>query len=157
MRKNKCKNCKDTIQEGYFCSEECKDTYYNKIIEKQKNKRLAKMKEQDWYHINRVKEEADMRYWASAHDGCFRCSIGPGEKDPHIRGKFERWLYHRRRGCIVFTELRLKDGMGRPDLLIIDNGEIFIEEIVNTEKEKSLLLKKDKYPFPMTIIKVENE
>jgi len=103
--------------------------------------------------IMRVKEEARQDTWCTTHANCFRCSIGKAESEKHIRKKFDRFLEWRLFGATVFTELRLKDG-SRPDLIIcLNNGEVFIEEIVESEKEESLLLKEDKYPFPIKIIK----
>ena len=67
--------------------------------------------------------------------------------------KYERWCYHRSLGRIVFCELRLKNNMGRPDLIIIDNGFVWIEEIVKSEREGSLIEKKNKYPFKIRIVR----
>jgi len=105
--------------------------------------------------LGRVKEVARPDTWCTNHGNCFRCSIGDAESEAHARGKFERFIYWRQYGATVFTELRLKSG-DRPDLVIcLNNGEIFIEEIAESEKEVSLLAKKERYPFPMKIIRVE--
>ena len=110
--------------------------------------------------LNTVKEHARRDTWCTTHKNCFRCSITTtgelekkGESDIHIKKKFERYLYWRRFGATVYVELRLLDG-SRPDLVIcLNNGEIFIEEIVESEKEASLLLKEEKYPFPIKIVR----
>ena len=44
--------------------------------------------------------------------------------------------------------------MGKPDLTVVDKGFIFIEEIVSSEKEASIVAKKGKYPFPVVTVKV---
>ncbi|KKK53188.1 hypothetical protein LCGC14_3097270 [marine sediment metagenome] len=105
------------------------------------------------YALKSVKDQARPDTWSSAHKNCFRCSIGKGESEKHIRKKFERYLEWRKLGAVVFTELRLKDG-SRPDLIVcLNNGSVFIEEIVESEKEASLLIKEKKYPFPIRIVR----
>ena len=153
--KRKCKRCKKVIEEGCFCSEECKNLYYESLMEKRAKYRLSKLRDTIEYGIYKVKQVADNRFWCTTHANDFRCS--QAENEAHIRTKFERYLYHIKSGRTVFTELILKKGMGRPDLLIINKGEIWIEEIVNSEKEASLIKKKKKYPFPVNIIKVNKQ
>lgn len=122
---------------------------FNRKVKKDKEKYQKSL----IWALHSVKEQARQDTWSTAHKNCFRCSIGKGESEKHIRRKFERYLEWRKYGAVVFTELRLKDG-SRPDLIIcLSNGEVFIEEIVESEKEASLLLKEDKYPFPIKIIK----
>lgn len=106
-----------------------------------------------FWAVKRVKEEARSDTWCTNHGNCFRYSQEPAESDAHVRMKFERFLHWRKFGATVFTEVRWKEA-GRSDLVIcLNNGEIFIEEIVSSEKEESLLLKAEKYPFPIKIIK----
>jgi len=109
-----------------------------------------------FWAIKRVKEEARQDTWCTNHGDCFRCSTsedGKAESPQHIAKKFERWLYWRKFGATVFTEVRWKEG-GRSDLVIcLNNGEIFIEEVAVSEKEGSLLLKEEKYPFPVKVVR----
>jgi hypothetical protein len=68
--------------------------------------------------------------------------------------KYELWKEYRRLGAAVFTELRLKNG-SRPDLVVcLANGDVEIIEVVESETEESLLLKEEKYPFPIKIVRV---
>jgi hypothetical protein len=105
--------------------------------------------------LSRVKEVSRPDTWCTNHGNCFRCSVGDAESEKHARCKFDRFIYWRQYGATVFTELRLKTG-DRPDLVIcLNNGEIFIEEIAESEKEASLLAKKERYPFPMKVIRAD--
>jgi hypothetical protein len=125
------------------------------LYEKLKKRKLQKIKESEEYGLSILKKCADRKYWATSHKNCFRCSISLGNKNPetikHIIMKFIRFIYHRKLGRIVFTELRFSKGRGRADLVVVDKGNVFIEEIVVSEKEKTMLLKQDKYPFPVKI------
>ena len=109
-------------------------------------RRKAKMESTLTAAIRKVKEEARQDCWCTIHDSCFR--YYEGETDNHVRAKFERFLHWRKYGASVFTELILKNGK-RPDLIIcLNNGEVFIEEILESEKEENILLnKKEAYPF----------
>lgn len=145
---------------------------YDRMLKKAKLKRIAaferhkqismmqdkekREKSLSWA-LNVIKEQSRRDTWCTTHKNCFRCTVSPdlkkGESDAHIKKKFERYLEWRRFGAIVFTELILLGG-NRPDLVIcLNNGEIFIEEIVESEKGASLLLKENKYPFPVKIVK----
>lgn len=125
-------------------------------LEKKKNRVLSKKNSLLTFAICRIREEVEISTWSSVHKNCFRCSAGfmsNAETDTHIRAKFERFLYWRKFGATVFTEVRWKEGMGRSDLVVcLNNGEIFIEEIVCTEKEESILNKEERYPFPIKVI-----
>jgi len=116
---------------------------------------MEKLKNTIEYGINKVKQVAESRFWCTSHANCFKCS--EAEKESHIRTKFERYLYHIKAGRTVYTELILKKGMGRPDLIIVDKGFIWAEEICVSEKEASIIKKKKKYPFLMKVIKIKNE
>jgi len=160
IKRRKCCDCKRPINTPY--RNRCKECYQKKLqkqTEKKRNRQISKMKTSVEYQITKVKEVADKRFWCTAHDGCFRASFSEQGKKveslKHIRAKFDRWLLHRLEGHIVFCELRLKD-VGRPDLVIIhkNTGEIWIEEIVCSEKKESLIKKNNKYPFPVKSIKV---
>jgi len=147
----KCRRCKRTIEEGSHCPE-CKQIIIQEKIEKQKNRRISKTLDTIEYGKGEVKKYAEGKFWCSTHVGCFRG--GKSESEEHLDTKYERWKYHTRRGRTVYTELILKPGLGRPDLVIVDKGHIFCEEIVKTEKEASLIAKENKYPWPVSVIKV---
>jgi len=159
MVQYRCSKCGCEISYKYGKCSDCLKEIYQQQIEKRKNRILSKRKATIQYGIDQVKKFADGKKWAGSHASCFRCSLpGKGEKTEHIYKKFERWLYHRELGRTVFCELVLKEGFGRPDLIIIDRDEnVFIEEIVNSEKEASIILKKKKYPFPIKVIKTKGD
>ena len=107
--------------------------------------------------INRVKEVARRDTWCTNHSNCFRASFSQKDKnaesDRHRDKKYETWVEYRKMGCVVFVELRLLNGC-RPDLIVcFNNGDVEIVEIVESETEKSILIKKDKYPFPLRVVK----
>ncbi len=101
-----------------------------------------------------VKSQIREDVWCVSIVNHFRASFGKGEKEEHIDKKYERWKFWRKKGFQVITEPILKNGL-RPDLIVFNENEIFIEEIVNTEKEASLVKKKKEYPFYVNVIKVE--
>jgi len=107
--------------------------------------------------LKRVCEEARRDTWSTSHKNCFRGSIsidGKGETEAHLDKKYELWKEYRKAGATVFTELILKDG-SRPDLIVCwNNGDIEIVEVAKTEKEESLLLKEDKYPFKIKVFRI---
>lgn len=118
--------------------------------------RLKQRKTLQWA-LMQVKGAARRDTWSTDHANCFRFHSPPAESEAHIRAKFERFLEWRKHGAIVFTEMRWLDG-SRSDLVIcLNNGEVFIEEIAESEKEISLLAKEEKYPFPMKVIKCSEE
>jgi len=150
-----CSRCGKPIAEERGNCPSCKEIILQEKIDKQVNRKVSKLKNTVYYGLDRVKQVAEGRFWATAHSNCFRCS--KAEKEPHIRMKFERYLKHIQLGRTVFTELILKKDMGRPDLVVVDKGFVFVEEIVNSEKEASIIKKKLKYPFPIQIIKVDKK
>jgi len=95
--------------------------------------------------------------WKASIKNAFRYSLH--ESDDHIIAKFKRFHYWRRAGADVFTELILnKQNKGlRPDLVIVTNKDIFIEEIVSSEKEESIIKKRKDYPFAITVINAKDE
>lgn len=90
--------------------------------------------------------------WKASIKNAFRYS--PNERDEHIDKKFERHKYWRRQGADVYTELILngKNKGLRPDLVIVTDKGVFIEEIVCSEKEESIIKKRKTYPFQITVI-----
>lgn len=109
------------------------------------------------FAVNLVKEQARKDTWCTAHSNCFRGSLdldNSAETEEHLDKKYALWKEYRRLGCTVFTELILSNGL-RPDLIICyNNGDIEIIEVVNTEKEGSILKKKRDYPFKVKFVRV---
>ena len=157
MMKNKCSKCKIPIELGIFCTE-CYEIIKKDKITKLNNRNQSKLKNTELYGLSRVKEHVkDYSSWSSSHKNCFRAAIKlskggrSGETLDHVNKKFELWVHHRQLGRTVFTELQLKQG--RPDLIVVDKGFVFIIEVVKSEKEASLIQKKAKYPFPIEIVR----
>ena len=154
-----CSRCKVKIIYKYGLCQSCKEIEFQEKIDKQIKKKETKYRRTKEYGIGLIRKFADGQFWSSSHAGCFRATIPKegNKKNPesmkHIRAKFERWLHHRMLGRTVYCELRLKEGFGRPDLIVIDSGFVFVEEIAVSEKETSLRAKKKKYPFPLNIIR----
>jgi len=128
---------------------------YQKKVEKDRLKRESTVISA----ISRLKAISRRDTWCTSHTNCFRGSLAldgrKGESETHLDKKYELWKEYRKLGCIVFTELRLSDG-SRPDLVIcFNNGTIEIIEVIESEKEESLLLKEDKYPFPMKVVRCQ--
>ena len=111
---------------------------------------------------NLVKNQVRADTWCTNHVNCFRVSLSTKimshgfrrypESFEHIEAKFKRYLHWRQAGCDVLVESILKKGLQhkktfRPDLIIWNKHEIWIEEIVATEKEESIIKKKKNYPF----------
>lgn len=94
-----------------------------------------------------LKDLSVLSYWCSSHKNCFKGTIGKGETETHLDHKYARWKYWRKQGFDVYVELRLKSGL-RPDLTIVqNNGDIFHEEIIVSEKKESIAKKVNKYPY----------
>ena len=101
---------------------------------------------------NQIREDV----WCVSIVNHFRASFGKGESKKHRDKKYERWCYWREQGFQVVVEGILKNGL-RPDLLIFGETDIWIEEIVNTEKEDSLIKKKKDYPFHLSVIGINDD
>ncbi len=160
MKQLKCGRCGRKIIEGQYCSD-CKEIRFEEQMDKKINRKLSKLRDTIEYGITRVKSAADGQFWCTAHGNCFRATISvdekgnwQGESEAHVDKQYERWKHHRKLGRTVYCNLVLKPGMGRPDLIVVDKGFIFIEEIVKSEKEGSIIEKKNKYPFPVSVVKV---
>lgn len=124
---------------------------FKEYLQRQKDKR----KSTKGYAEYRVKCEARRDAWCSTHANCFR--FYEGETEEHVRAKFERFLHWRSMECTVYTELILKNGK-RPDLIICqNNGDIFIEEIMESESDESIELKEKSYPFPIRLVKANQK
>lgn len=155
----KCKRCKRKIPYKFGICSECREIEFQETLDKQIKRKQAKYRRTKEYGRSLVRKFADGRFWSSSHAGCFRATIPKDhhkkvcESEKHIRAKFDRWLHHMKLGRIVYCELRLKEGFGRPDLIVVDNGFVFCEEIAVSENEASLRAKKKKYPFPTNIVR----
>ena len=75
---------------------------------------------------------------------------GSGETDEHIQMKLEICKYLKKLGEEFYTEPIFVDGSGRADIIASDRRQII--EVYNTETEKSLKEKKNKYPSGLEII-----
>ncbi len=151
-REFKCKDCKIKLDSGFYC-QSCMQKRYDKIITKRTNTKSSKEKESLVYAIRLIKDAANSLFWSTSHKNCFRATFGPGESPKHMDKKYERWKYHRSMGRIVFCELILENG-SRPDLIICDNkGNVWIEEILVSEKDENIKNKEVKYPFEVRKIR----
>jgi len=153
----RCSECGIAIVTKYGRCPDCNEIKKQRDIEKKMNRLISKTHNTIEWGMGQVKKYADGRCWCSAHEGCFRCSFGKNETPLHRDTKYERWKHHKELGRYVFCELRLKELYGIPDLVVVDNGFIFIEEIVVSEKEASLIAKKKKYPWPVNIIRAKKK
>jgi len=121
--------------------------------ERKKNRDESKRKSTLYYAIDQVKENARQDCWCSIHNNCFKATFGKGESKKHRDLKYERWCYWREFGATVFTEVRWKNG-SRSDLVVcLNNGEIFIEEILVSESNESIEKKKGLYPFELRTVR----
>jgi len=75
------------------------------------------------------------------------------ESDPHIQMKLEICKWLKRNNKEFYTEAIFNDGSGRADVINADDEIIY--EVYNSEKEKSLLEKSNKYPECFEIIFVD--
>ena len=103
-----------------------------------------------------LKPEVELSMWRPSIKNVFRYSLH--ETDAHIFSKFKRFHYWRRNGADVFTELVLnKQNKGlRPDIVVVLNNQVFIEEIVASEKEASIIKKRKDYPFTIVVVNAKD-
>ena len=94
--------------------------------------------------------------WRASIKNAFRYSLH--ESDDHVIAKFKRFHYWRRQGADVYTEIILnKQNKGlRPDLIIVTDKDVFIEEIVSSEKEASIVKKRKDYPFTIIVVNAKD-
>lgn len=150
-------SCGNIIEYKRGKCRDCQNIVNQKKINKSINRKIAATHNTLEWGVLQVKQYANVRVWCSAHEGCFRCSFGKSETPLHRDTKYERWIHHKELGRKVFCELILKPPYGKPDLIVVDKGFIFIEEIVVSEKEASLIKKRKKYPWPVNVIYAKNE
>lgn len=152
MTQYRCTDCGVPLPNKYGRCQECRDLKKKKERDKMINRQIEKTHNTLEWSIGEVRKYAEGQFWSSSHKNCFRASIGKAESEAHVRCKFEQWLHHRKLGRTVFCELRLKNGLGRPDLIILDKGHIWVIEVVCSEKEASLIKKQAKYPWDIKIV-----
>jgi len=113
----------------------------------------SKQKDGFLYARKQLKSLADPRYWCTTHKNCYKCSRGKAESMDHKLKKFLQYIEYIELGFDVYTELRLQSGL-RPDLVILGNSwdTSFIIEIVESEKEESIIKKRKTYPLPIRVI-----
>lgn len=76
------------------------------------------------------------------------------ETDAHINMKLEICKYLKKEGVDFISEAIFENGL-RADILNLDSGVCY--EIVNSEKEYSILKKVASYPFPLIVVKANQE
>lgn len=91
-------------------------------------------------------------------DDCYnkdinKIKISKANTYAHEKKKFDVCWELLQQGFSFVTEARFKQNKGRCDVLDITNG--YGIEIVCSEKEESIVKKKQKYPVPFIIVKVE--
>jgi len=151
----KCK-CGNPIAYTHGKCKTCKDAEFQTKLNKRVQHLQNKYRNTQVYGHSRVKHESEAKFWATSHANCFRGSpVGKGETEAHLDKKYERWKYHRSLGRTVYCELIFSHGRGRADLVIVDKGFVFIEEVVKSESEASIVQKKNKYPFPVVVIRCD--
>ena len=77
--------------------------------------------------------------------------------DLHEDTKWQIVKYLKQNLYDVYTECRFKDLRGRADIIAIKHGMGYIIEVVNTESEKSIEEKRNKYPKDFELIVVNSK
>jgi hypothetical protein len=148
---------KKTIEEKIRSMREKAYAAKQRSYERHLNLQKAKRESTQGFGVMRIKEVTRPDTWCVSIENHFRHSLPPAESIDHIMLKFERFILNRMEGNSVFTEVIFAEGLGRADLVCVSpQGEIWIEEIVESEKKESLEAKEVKYPFEVRIFKVEN-
>lgn len=80
---------------------------------------------------------------------------GSGETDKHIQMKLEICKYLKKQGEEFYTEAIFVGGKGRGDIVVADR-EIIIE-ILDSEREESIITKQYKYPLSLITVKADQE
>ena len=96
---------------------------------------------------NYLKNFIDFTKLSHSAENSFPLSLN-NESIQHKLIKFTLACKLRDRGHTVIIEAVLKNGLGRPDIVSIDQeGNGYIWEIINTEKKESINKKIDNYPI----------
>lgn len=77
------------------------------------------------------------------------------ESRSHVLMKFEICDYIKKQGEEFICEAIFEGNKGRCDVLWLDRG--YCIEVFESEKEHSLLLKSEKYPLPLIIVKANQK
>lgn len=125
---------------------------------------MNKLKYLKFQNQDKVKSLVRPDTWCTAHVNCFRASFtnkghNKPESEAHINKKFERWKFWKGKGFDILTEARLVNPAKsqkniRPDLIVWNEYELFIEEIVASEKEESIINKKKIYPYHVNVVRI---
>jgi len=84
--------------------------------------------------------------------------IYPNNTYQHELVKFQICKKLKEDGFKIYTECRFKLNKGRADIVAISNfGVGYIIEVVNTEKEKSINEKRNKYPHEFSLLQVNTK
>ena len=89
------------------------------------------------------------------HLNCFK--YNSHNSDAHEQVKFEIFKKLIKQQYLVFTEAKFIQDRGIGDLVAIKKKEAFIIEILHTETEKRLDIKRNKYPEDFVLIKVHTK
>lgn len=65
------------------------------------------------------------------------------------------WLLNN--GYTVFSEAAFVNGLGKADIIAIQNGQGYAIEILHSETEKRFQAKFEKYPQEFTLVKVDSK
>jgi len=86
---------------------------------------------------------------------CLKGSGIPAESDAHYlqKAKICKNLLNEKHSFV--TEAVFSKGLGRADIIDITNGIIY--EVVESEKEESIIRKKAKYPLDLVVVKTNKE
>ena len=92
---------------------------------------------------------------SGSHVNCFRASVSAdfrAESEAHMDTKYRIWKALRRMGHDVIVEPIFTTG-DRADVLDLTSGVIY--EVVNSETDASIEKKRNKYPWPFEIRKID--
>jgi len=92
---------------------------------------------------------------SGSHKNCFRYFHNNSEL--HENTKFDVFKKLRKLGYDVWTEAIFTRNRGRCDLLAIKDTQAYVIEIVNSEKEKSILEKSKKYPGELELLIIKTK
>ena len=98
---------------------------------------------------NKIMKDTKDLFINSYPEGCIK--ITKQESEIHARVKLQVAYWLKQNDFKVYSEPNFK-GYGRPDLVCLKNQHNYVIEIINSEKDKSIELKKDKYPIPLIVV-----
>lgn len=77
--------------------------------------------------------------------------VSNSERHEYVKGIIAYWLLKNKKNFV--TEARFKDNLGRADVFNLTDSLVY--EIVDTEKDISIELKRGKYPVNLIVIPVD--